>query len=368
MVTTASTAIASPTHGAPLFVDGSDASTVYWAQYTGSYQFTKSLVNDIYLSSEGVSFEFEVPIAQWSSNIQMADRAVEEFASNNGTWDADVTASGFVSGPGGSSMGGALSSARTKRVQYVSAIQATDVFVFEVAEATGNTWTQLPTVVNGTEIAQFAFFNNTGTETNGGVRIKAVAGSSTQVDVSFQRYASTSADVSSIKQNWPTGRWRLRKVSAGAVVGIGQVVTERYHNSAWAGYGATATQIPYMSGTADVNTTGALVTVGNDSTNGMKFTASRRCRVSLNLTYRFTSSSGVGGVSLNANSVTTSVDTLSTAYRKHRADCVSTSLVQALTWSGILEVGDILRPHFNATGLNSTASQGEVDFTAESII
>jgi len=151
-----------------------------------------------------------------TNNVVLADRAVEEYASNNGTWDANDTTS-FVYGPNGSVMGGGLSSVRTKRVRFQQPIQPTDRLVFEVAESTGNTWMQIPAVVNGTQIIEAGAFNNAGNGYTGGVLFTAV--NSTDVDISFSRYASASLDFSSVLQNWPTGRWRIRKTSGGATVG-----------------------------------------------------------------------------------------------------------------------------------------------------
>jgi hypothetical protein len=177
----------------------------------------------------GMTFSFfaRVPIVGWSSNIQLADRALEEFASNSSQADADDTTS-FVYGPNGSPMQGAtLNANRLRRCRFQNAIQPTDVLIFEYWDSIR--WVPL----NGYGLIQgveyFAPFDYAGSFGVG--QIRGVSGSTTDIEVIVGRYARGTT-------NWPaalasTGKWRVRKVSGGAQVGfpvsaaniIGQTMT-----------------------------------------------------------------------------------------------------------------------------------------------
>jgi len=174
-----------------------------------------------YSNNTNWDMEMSFPVANWSANVQMAARAVEEYASNS-TWDTDTNAlTAFVNGPQGSQMGGALTANRVKRVRFQTPILPTDTLVFEVADSTEKKWVQLPASVGGRDIFANAIRNSAGTLTNGGVFMKAVASSTTDIDITFNRYASTSPDFTSILEPWPSAAfWRLRKISGGAAVGF----------------------------------------------------------------------------------------------------------------------------------------------------
>jgi len=189
-----------------IFYDGSDTSKVYFAYQTTSSAFAKNNGNSVF-SAVPLAIAFSVPIVGWSSNVQLADRALEEYASLASTWDAsDTTASGTVSGPAGSVMGGALGAARTKRIVWQNPRQATDNVFVEIDQlATGN-WQPVP--ISG-------FADSPSSVNDFGVAIKPVSGQASQTDVVFSRYRTTATTA------WDsTARWRVRKVSAGSSVGF----------------------------------------------------------------------------------------------------------------------------------------------------
>jgi len=160
-----------------------------------------------FASGDSVTWDVWVPISTWSSNVTLADRALEEYASLASTWDAsDTTASGTVSGPAGSVMGGALAAARTKRIVWQNPRQATDNVFVEIDQlATGN-WQQVP--VSG-------FADSPSSVNDFGVACKPVSGQASQTDVVFSRYRTTATNA------WDsTARWRVRKVSGGGVCGF----------------------------------------------------------------------------------------------------------------------------------------------------
>jgi hypothetical protein len=78
---------AGPTNSPPwdLFYDGSDTAKVYVAFQTGSNVFTKVNASALISNNDSVSFEFDVPVVGWSSNVQMAS------STNNGITSQRLT-------------------------------------------------------------------------------------------------------------------------------------------------------------------------------------------------------------------------------------------------------------------------------------
>lgn len=177
-----------------------------------------------FLAGSEISVQMVLPIANWSSNVTMAERAVEEYASNSNTADAD-NLSAFVNGPDGSLVPVTLSQNRTKRVRFQTPIQATDTLVPEIQDGNGRWITAFEafSFFNGYPILS-ATFTTGGAATNSvGLGINGVTASSTDVDVIFGRYYFASLD-GGTTQDWGGAntagrRWRVRKVSGGAAVG-----------------------------------------------------------------------------------------------------------------------------------------------------
>ena len=114
-------------------------------------------------TSDGFSLTFTVPVVGASSNIQMADRAVEEYGSNSGTWDATDSTT-FSYGASGSAIGGTLTADRTKRVRF-SNIQPTDKFEVEFSDDRISWFPAGITSVNGNSVVNT--INSAGTGASG---------------------------------------------------------------------------------------------------------------------------------------------------------------------------------------------------------
>lgn len=149
------------------------------------------------------------------NNTTMANRAVEEFAaSTTGTWDADAAAGNTVYGVGGATISGALTTQRTKVVQFSSPILATDHLELQyLLNGTADQWVNAGSVLGSYQSQNTA---------NYGARISDT--SSTTVTVLFYRYMLPSATYGSgTGADWATATysaWRVRKVSGGASVGF----------------------------------------------------------------------------------------------------------------------------------------------------
>ena len=160
-------------------------------------------------NGHSADFIVTVPIVGWSSNVVLADRAVEEYAFTTGTWDADNSTTGY--GPDGVTFGGTLTSARTKTVTWATPVLVTDKVILEIRDATaGYNWIPVES------LAPYIYQNTT----SYGARVSSNSGSSTS-QVIFEQYRrATGATYGSAGENWGTSmKWRVRKVSGGAVVG-----------------------------------------------------------------------------------------------------------------------------------------------------
>lgn len=122
-------------------------------------------------------------------------------------------------------------------------------------------------------------------------------------------------------------------------------IKEIYFANTSSALGGTDTSVPRFSN-AITNTTGTMVTVvANDATNGTKITANRRCRVYVTQNMRSSVAATGHGITINASVGSATIDdgTNNSNIRAY-AGCQATGSPSCVSWSGIMEVGDILRP------------------------
>lgn len=165
---------------------------------------------------DSIVTRFTVPIANWSSNVTIADRAVEEYAYNSSTTDANDSSS-FAAGPVGGQFG-SFTALRTKRVQFSSPIQPTDILTLEVTGDSGVTWSPVgqSSVVHTFQQPNGVFY---------GAYVDTV--SQTQAVAVFGQYRIASgATYAAAGTTWAgvatsnQFRWRIKKVSGGGLVGF----------------------------------------------------------------------------------------------------------------------------------------------------
>jgi hypothetical protein len=170
--------------------------------------FTKQNASSLASASDVISFEASCPISTWSSNVTMANRAVEEYAYNTGVTDANDTTS-FGYGSVGVQFGSYSTATRTKRVRFQTPIQKTDLIEIEL-------WDNAAWVTQGFVTQCIAAAT--------GMTWGPVSGSTTDIDVFFgaSGYSATprtSAGAWSTIAASVNYMWRVRKVSGGASVG-----------------------------------------------------------------------------------------------------------------------------------------------------
>jgi hypothetical protein len=160
-------------------------------------------------SGDTFALRVTVPISQWAGSVVSIDNSQVEYASNNGTWDADTTASSVVYGPGGAVTGGSLSASRVKTVRFLTPIQPTDNVQLEISED-GLKWHEHQGYRHSTAGTITPLIG--GNANNYGVALRRVSGSSTDVDVFFGQYLGPAATWDSAGRNWISGiYWRVSK-------------------------------------------------------------------------------------------------------------------------------------------------------------
>jgi hypothetical protein len=165
-------------------------------------------------ANQRVGISCTIPVNELSSNVTLANRAVEEYAWNGGTWDADDSTT-FGNGPSGAAITGALTAQTTKVIRFNSPIQSTDTLILEFSTDRVK-WMQAPCFV-GYAVDSYNIQNTT---TYGPLLVR-VATPSTDLAIIFGQYASVTTGVyASAGSAWEAGSYyRVRKVSGGASVG-----------------------------------------------------------------------------------------------------------------------------------------------------
>jgi len=168
-----------------------------------------------------IQLQISVPIAQWSTNINLATDFTE-YASNSSSTDADDTTS-FVNGSGGAQgiIGVTnLSTWRRKRVQFANAIKPTDLTFIQFQDATTKEWTSgngswVDSAYSTSIVSHNNYYNGSIT-VGAGVSLVPVVGNPFQMDVIFDTYGEPASP-----SNWGTSyagkfsAFRVVKISNG---------------------------------------------------------------------------------------------------------------------------------------------------------
>jgi hypothetical protein len=196
--------------------DGATTNAVFFTYQSASNVFTKVNGNTVIGNSDGFSFEFSVPLTRATSNVTMADRQIEEYASNNGASTTLDDTTSFVNGPYGAQIV-AFTTGVQRRVRFQSPILPTDSLTLEFFN--NGTWNPHPSAVIVTN------FRTESTNTYG-ASINNISGlPSTDVQVTFGAFRVTTNSYGAAGTTWAgiagtdAYRWRVRKVSGGASVG-----------------------------------------------------------------------------------------------------------------------------------------------------
>lgn len=182
-----------------------------------------------FASGDSVAIQASVPISEWagSGTVNVVQNDVE-YAYTTGTWDAADSTTGY--GPDGATISGNLTTRRVKTITWQTPIQSDDVFTVQLRVGGVGPWlnaigTYDDAVVN--QAVQPLWFLNGGTDSaTAGVGISRSSSSSTQILVSFGRYASGSYDGAAWSgTGWgsltASTKWRVVKHKSGQAVGFG---------------------------------------------------------------------------------------------------------------------------------------------------
>lgn len=153
------------------------------------------------------------------TNVTMANRAVEEYASNSSTTDADDTTS-FAYGSLGSQFGN-FTAERAKRVKFQTPILSTDKISVEITTDGGLTWVDVG--ASASTVIAYTYQNTTSYgigwakyDQPTGIIVVYFGKYRDTTNTSFGTAGAPWSDVDVDNQF----RWRVRKVSGGASVGF----------------------------------------------------------------------------------------------------------------------------------------------------
>ncbi len=212
--------------GGPAFYDGTTATRVYFTAQAGGQLYDVAGVSTFFASNDPVAFVFEIPIAEWAGSgvLNLAENAVEYAFNTDLTNSNDLTSFGY--GPQGTQFGNFSGGGPTKRFRFPTPIQKGDKIEFEVSANGGAVW---QTLESNNIVSPYQAQGGTGY----GVLMDVVAGSDTDMDVSFGNhrvanpatFGAAGSDWSTI-DNDPQFLWRVKKTSANAALGFAEASSE----------------------------------------------------------------------------------------------------------------------------------------------
>ena len=167
-----------------------------------------------------------IPISEWTSNVTMADRAVEIYASNSGIGGGNANTDytvGSVEGHSGSQFAAVNSTDSTNgfvtryAVNFSQPILQTTLPIIEFTEDSGATWSQTSRVTFNSKINANNAVYGMWIEPRNSASVWVVFGNSGRQ--AGTTYGSTGISWAGIAGN-NQYRWRLRAVNGGAAVGF----------------------------------------------------------------------------------------------------------------------------------------------------
>lgn len=131
-----------------------------------------------------------------------------------------------------------------------------------------------------------------------------------------------------------------------AAVGNELTLAMKAEHGTWQKTAGLSGFVPYFT-TQYANTLSTLGTVTNDATNGWSFTPNRKVKVTMHVTLATTGGGGWHSITINGDKSTAmgSAANLPKVVASEYEN-ISTGAV-SIGWAGILQAGDVIRPHDN---------------------
>jgi hypothetical protein len=162
------------------------------------------------------------------------------------------------------------------------------------------------------------------------------------------------------------GKPNVTGVNVTPFVNVPQPDSEAIVVSNGNGYGSTATKIRRFS-VVPKNTNKGIIAYSDSATNGASFTALKRCNVTVTFADR-TAAAGVDiGLSLNSTTLTTGIDSLSPPVLLAFVRSSASVDFMQVSWTGIMEAGDVLRPHNGTTNTTADAPSVTLSLSASAL-
>jgi len=215
----ASTALYSAGYAGDIYYNGT-STVIALDAYSVSRAYPGTNASGMVSTSDVIAISALIPIAEWSSNVTMANRAVEEFASNSSTATTGNNTTSFAYGSEGS-LFYSLTAEGKRRVRFTTPILSTDVITIEVRNGTTGKWTPIQEALYKHGLGIYTIQN--GVKYGIGRDVSYI--NDTDIDIAFGTYAYPNGTYGAAGAAWSTISsqsyyWRVRKVSGGAVVGF----------------------------------------------------------------------------------------------------------------------------------------------------
>lgn len=306
---------------------------------------------------------FSVPISQWSANVTMAERAVEEFVSNTDTTNTDNTTA-FDYGPGGQQFGSYGGGTHSKTCQFRNAGTPTDVHTLEISGNSGATWADIA-VAETAGISSFTRQNSVGY----GMYISGISPTTVVVSFSDYRYNNNSS-YAGAGAAWSgiaaqaQYLWRVRRVQGGAAVGFPISVLNLYDGpssqirrdspaSGAAGHGSSSTTVRYYANS--VQNIGTAISLNHSSTLGDVFTIMQNGVYGITANDNWSVASEQLAITLNSAALTSNAMAQASGVLLSGANGSVGDSMMSVSWAGILSAGDVIRIMTSA-GANGSLS------------
>jgi hypothetical protein len=341
------------------YFDGTNTNRIYFAYRTGTTarQYTLDNVSGSFDSLSVIAFKLEFYVAEYAGSAAYLTSASPEFSFNTTLTDAaDTTAFGY--GPTGSQFGN-FTTARTKRVRFLTPFQATDQIFIEIWEE--NHWKRL----DSADIVK-PYHSQNGVSY--GMQLNRITGTTTDIDVQFGAYRySNGATFGAAGSAWSSidndanFKWRVVKVPGQVNVAIpSNVPSSEVVAYTGNGHGATNTKIRRFTSSS---TTGSDITYADSAANGATFTINKKGVYSVH--YCDYSTAGVDNLGLSLNSSVLTTNITSSTRANGLLGFVTTSGAQSpasISLTRRLNVGDIIRAHTNGS-VNGNGEQTWIQIT-----
>ncbi len=131
------------------------------------------------------------------------------------------------------------------------------------------------------------------------------------------------------------------------------------------GNGSTDTKITRWTNNTISTDLDGLLTVTNNSTNGLYVTVNKKCRISISAGWGPNNTGGNQGISKNSNQLTTSISGITKSHVMVMDSTIAANTPLSVAMTDLAEPGDVYRMHANGLASGSDAADDHLYIVAE---